>query len=121
MIEADAGNPMLYNNRCWLKATRNIKTDTAVADCDVALKTTPRNAAALDSRALAWLRQGKFQQSIADYDAALAERPGQASSVFGRSLAKAGAGDASGAAADREAAMKINSKIAEEYADYGFK
>jgi tetratricopeptide (TPR) repeat protein len=112
-------NSMGYNNRCWLKATRNLKLETAVADCDKALQIDPRNFAALDSRGLAHLRVGQFEASITDYDAALGERPGQPSSLFGRALAKAKLGDQTGASADRAAALKADPKVAEEFAGYG--
>lgn len=107
------------NDRCWLKATLNIAADTAVADCEAALKLEPGNPAILDSRGFAELRAGAIDAAIADYDAALKASPELPASLYGRGLARARRGDQAGALADINAARKLAAGIDREFAEFG--
>ena len=112
-------DPVAFNERCWLKATRNIAADTALADCDAALKLAPGTASFLDSRAFAQLRLGALDAAIQDYDAALKAAPNLPASLYGRGLARARHGDQAGAAADIAAARRIFPGIDAEFAGFG--
>jgi tetratricopeptide (TPR) repeat protein len=104
------------NNLCWAKVTLNIRADTAMADCDAAIKLDPLNAAALDSRAFVRLKAGQLDGAIADADAALALAPKLTASLFVRGVAKARKGiDGS---ADLAAARSLTPGIDETYAKY---
>lgn len=107
------------NERCWLKATLNIAADSAVADCEAALKLAPNTPAILDSRGFAKLRMGALDGAIADYDAALKLAPELPASLYGRGLARARRGDQAGALADFSAARKLFAGIDAEFAEFG--
>jgi tetratricopeptide (TPR) repeat protein len=119
MIAKFPGDASAYNERCWLKATLNISADTAVADCETALKLQPGTPAFLDSRAFAKLRTGAIDGAIADYDAALKAAPNLPASLYGRGLAKARRGDRAGALEDIMAARKLVPGIDAEFAGFG--
>ncbi|HEU4969422.1 transglutaminase domain-containing protein, partial [Sphingomonas sp.] len=109
----------VLNERCWLKATLNVSADTALADCDSALKLAPDSAAILDSRAFAKLRMGALDGALADYDAALRIVPDLPASLYGRALVKARRGDRTGALTDLAAARKLAPAIDARFADFG--
>jgi tetratricopeptide (TPR) repeat protein len=114
-------SPLFYNDRCWARAVAMMELDTALADCNEALRLMPGFAAALDSRAFLHLRQGQFREAIADYDAALKAIPKDPYSLYGRGIAKARAGDSAGSNADIAAGTSLQNGIAEEFAAYGVK
>jgi tetratricopeptide (TPR) repeat protein len=116
-IAADA-SARTWNNLCWAKATRNVALETALSDCDQAVKLAPDNYAYRDSRAFALFRLGRVDEAIAEFDRALA-RAQSAASLIGRSAAFARKGDMARAKADRLAAEKIDPGIVEEYEGYG--
>lgn len=107
------------NNRCWAKATLNLEVDTALADCDAALKLVPYSAATLDSRGFARLRLGQLDAAIADYDSALKLAPALSDSLYGRAIARARKGDEAGAREDLAAARKLSSDIDARFASFG--
>jgi tetratricopeptide (TPR) repeat protein/transglutaminase-like putative cysteine protease len=109
----------ILNERCWVKATLNVDIDTAVADCDAALKLEPSRADILDSRAFAKLRLGAIDDAIADYDAALKIAPRLPASLFGRAIARAQKGEHASARLDLAAARKLSPDIDERFAEYG--
>ena len=115
----DNRHAQALNGRCWARGLLGQDLDKALADCDAAHRTIPKNASFLDSRGLVHLRLRNFDKSIADYDASLAIQPKSAWSLYGRGLAKLAAGDAAGGKADLAAAVAINSKIVEQTAKYG--
>ncbi len=110
---------LALNERCWLKATLNVAADTALADCEAALKLAPNTPAILDSRGFAKLRAGALDGAIADYDAALKLAPELPASLYGRGLARARRGDQAGAQADISAARKLFAGIDAEFAEFG--
>ena len=112
-------SPLFYNDRCWARAVAMIELDTALIDCNEALRLMPGFAAALDSRAFLHLRQGQLREAMADYDAALKAIPKDPYSLYGRGIAKARAGDSAGASADIAAGTSLQKGIAEEFAAYG--
>jgi TonB family protein len=105
--------------RCWLKATRNIQTQTALADCDQGLKLAPKDADLLSKRGFAQLKAGDNAAAITDFKAALDNGPDDATVLFGRGIAKSRTGDTPGGKADMAAAKKLDSGIAKTFAGYG--
>jgi tetratricopeptide (TPR) repeat protein len=113
--------PSLWNERCWVRAVWGQELDKAQADCDAALKAMPKMAAALDSRGLVNLRQGRFEAAVRDYDAALVLSPKQAASLYGRGLVKLKLGDKTAAQADLTAAVAADAGIGKRFEGYGLK
>ncbi|MFC3443038.1 tetratricopeptide repeat protein [Sphingobium rhizovicinum] len=117
------GQPQMLNNLCWMKATMpgvsSIVLQTALVDCDAALKPRQDFAPYLDSRGLVLLRLARLDDAIADYDKALGDQGTNPTSLYGRALAWAAKGDRTKAEADRAAAIRLNGKIVEEFAGYG--
>jgi tetratricopeptide (TPR) repeat protein len=93
----------------------------ALADCHEALRRRPDDPNFLDSRGLAYLKSGRFDDAIVDYNAALLKDAKLAGALYGRGIAKTRKGDRIGGAADIDAATAINPGIAEEFAHYGLR
>jgi tetratricopeptide (TPR) repeat protein len=108
----------VFNGRCWTRAIANRDLDKAIADCDLALRRGPRNAAFFDSRGLAHLRHGDLDLAIADYNEALKLQPRLAWSLYGRGLARLGKGD-KGGEADIAAATAIAPNLPAQAKRYG--
>lgn len=108
------------NNVCWEKATHGILLETALSDCQDALKQEPANGNALDSLGMVLLRLGKYSEALEAYTKAIAA-DGDAESLMGRAFVYARTGDAARAAADREAALKLDPDTETRFADYGLK
>jgi len=107
------------NLRCWVRALGGQDLERALADCDFALSASPENAAYHDSRALVYLRQGRYDKAVADYDAALKVHPKSAWSLYGRGLARQHLGQSAAGEADIAAAKALAPRIAEEAASHG--
>ena len=112
-------NAQLWNNLCWEKGTRNIRPESALADCDRALQLSPDAPAYRDSRGLVLLRLGRLKEAVAEYDAVLARVPTLAPSLYARGLAKSGLGDRAGATADFAVARDKDKDIDKMFADFG--
>lgn len=112
-------DPHALNMVCWFKATRNLALDTALADCDAALKLSADTPAYLDSRGLARLRSNDTKGAISDYSAALRHSPDLVSSLYGRGIAYARLGDRNHALADLSRARSTRPEIDTIWADYG--
>jgi tetratricopeptide (TPR) repeat protein len=119
LVAREPDQASLYNDRCWVRAQGNIDLDKALADCEVALKLSPDNAAILDSRGFVKLRQGNLAGAIVDYDAALKIRPSQGGSLFGRGVAKRRQGAKAAGDLDLAAARKADPGVDKEFAGYG--
>jgi tetratricopeptide (TPR) repeat protein len=85
---ANDANAADYNNFCWEVAIAKVAPERALAACDKALQMEPDQAAYLDSRGMALLQLGRYEEALAAYDAALVKRPKQPSSLYGRGVAK---------------------------------
>ena len=66
-----------------------------------------------------YLKMGRFDSAIEDYSSALRIEPKMASALYGRGLARIKKGDASGGNADVTAAKNLETKIAEDFSNYG--
>ena len=121
---ADAGAGGNANARaflCGIKAGNNVALESALADCDTALKIDPDLPAALGNRGFVLLRLGRYPESVAAFDHALAVRPNWADSLYGRGLAKRRLGKDAEAVADIAAAKAIKPQIDKQYGPYGVK
>jgi tetratricopeptide (TPR) repeat protein len=90
-----------------------------LADCNEAIRLAPDLAAAFDSRALTYLKMGRWDEAVADYNSALRLSPSRASSLYGRGPAKLKSGHKPDAMADLSAAAAINPKVRDDFARYG--
>ncbi len=119
-IPLDSGerDVALYNDRCWARAVAKIELDTALADCNEALRLRPDFVPALDSRAFVHMRGGRFAEAITDYDAAIKGIPMDPYSLYGRGIAKIRTGDTAGGQADIEASKAVQDVTA-EFTAYG--
>lgn len=101
------------NGRCWASGLGGVRLDSALRDCDLAIRRSFRSPGVLDSRGLVHLRRGEFDKAVADYDLALAKVPGMAWSLYGRGVAKTKLGHKAEGAADIAAAAKSNEAVTE--------
>lgn len=102
------------NGRCWTRGQWGKELDTALADCDAAIKRGPRTANMFDSRGLVKLRLGQIDGAIADYDQSLKLQPKSAWSLYGRGLAKLKKGDKAGGEADMAAGLALQPNLVAE-------
>jgi tetratricopeptide (TPR) repeat protein len=119
-IRSKAKSSNDFNRLCWAKATADVMMDSALGDCQEAIRLDPNNIAAVDSLGLVLLRLGKLDDSIAAYDKAVAKKTGSAS-YMGRALAYARKGDSARAAADRAEALKLDEDVEYRFASFGLK
>lgn len=118
LLAEDADNPLLLNNRCWVRATANVELEAALADCNRALQQEPRNAATLDSRALVRLRMGQLDAAIADATAAIEISPQHPAALYVRGIARLRRGDMAGGEQDLDAARRLTFDIDATYRGY---
>lgn len=121
LIAEKPGSPTLLNERCWIKASRNIQIDTALKDCTSAMELSESTAAILDSRALVWMRLSRDEDALRDLDAALLQAPAMGSSRFLRAIVRKRLGNDNQAAADLAVARRMAPSIEREYAHFGLK
>lgn len=121
LIAEKPGSPTLLNERCWIKASRNIQIDTALKDCTSAIELSENTAAILDSRALVWMRLGRDEDALRDLDAALLQAPAMGQSRFLRAIVQKRLGNSGQAAADLAVARRMTPAIEREYAHFGLK
>jgi tetratricopeptide (TPR) repeat protein len=107
-------NPDMLNAKCWSRAVANHDLETARAACEKSVA-MDRSPAALDSRGLLGLRQGRWREAWADYNEALSINPSLAMAQYGRGLAAL----ALGQTAQGEADIRKAAKAAAEYRRYG--
>ena len=110
----------VWNERCWSRAIIG-QLQSALADCDEALRRQPNVAAIFDSRGFVYLKMGQWDAAIADYNSALRLESRLASSLYGRGLAKLKKGDTPAGNADIEAATAIKANIVADFVRYGVK
>lgn len=118
LITQKPGKPSLLNGRCWTKALRQVQIDTALKDCTSAIELSDDSSEILDSRAVVWLRLGKFTEALADIDAALVQSPGLAQSRYIRSLILRHLDRGAEADSEREQALRILPMVEKEYRRY---
>jgi tetratricopeptide (TPR) repeat protein len=121
LISEKPGSPILLNQRCWLKATKNVQVESALKDCTSAIELSERTAEVLDSRALVWVRLGRDEDALRDLDAALLQAPGMAPSRFLRAIVNKRLGRLDQAAIDLAIARRMLPSIEPKYARFGLK
>lgn len=109
------------NQRCWNRAVANRDLEVAKAACDRSLALMPDRAHVLDSRALVYFRQGRFQAAWTDYDAAYRFDQRGASYLYGRGLAALKLGRTAEGQADIVAALGMDGNVAKDFADMGLR
>jgi tetratricopeptide (TPR) repeat protein/predicted aspartyl protease len=121
--DTDSRMPEALNGRCWARALQGQELDLALSDCNAAfkgsVKSSPLNAAILDSRGLVRLRLGDYDKSIADYDASLQILPKDAWALYGRGIGQLRKKKTREGEADIADAMKLWPKVADEFARRG--
>jgi len=117
-LRSRASAPVDFNNLCWTKATANVLLESALADCNEALKRSPGNGAYLDSLGLVLLRLGRLDEALKAYDQAVAVRTGS-SSLMGRAFVQLAKGNREKADADAAEARKADPDVDTTYAAYG--
>jgi tetratricopeptide (TPR) repeat protein len=120
LLRTRATDAAKLNNLCWEKATAGIMLDSALADCNEALKLKPESAAILDSLGMALLRLGRYDDAIKAYDKAIAGGTG-AISLMGRAIAHAQKGEKALADVDRKAALSDDPDILARVQRFGLK
>ena len=110
-------------NRCLTRVTLNTDLAGALADCNAAVQLEPANAAALETRGLAYLKLGKPDAASVDFAAVLDADPNRPIALFGRAVCRSIdplSGSLQQAAADdRDAAMALDPAVAKSFARLG--
>ena len=113
------GGAQQRNALCWYLATANQSLEEAMQECNRAVRSEPRNAAFIDSRALVKFRNGDFAGAEADYISAVALDPRQAASLYGRGLARMRLGNIERGEADLAAATSKDPNLPATFAALG--
>jgi len=119
-VRSQAKTASDFNSLCWAKATKAILLETALADCQEALRLKPDAGAYLDSLGMVLLRLGKFDEALAAYDKAVAKDTGSAS-LMGRALVYTRKGDKARAETDRAKAIKLDPDAETRFAEFGLR
>ena len=104
--------------RCWARALANKELETALADCDAAIR-KDRNSVLMTYRGLVLYRMGRVDEAVTQYAAAIRAQPRAALALYLRGLAEAKKGDKTGGEADLAAARAIAPGLAQEYRRFG--
>ncbi|WEK47303.1 MAG: DUF3857 domain-containing protein [Candidatus Andeanibacterium colombiense] len=112
------GDPQLLNNICWHMGTWQVGGDAMIAQCTKAVESGGWAPPVLDSRAMAYFRQGKLPEALADLNAALSAAPGLANSLYMRGIVRAGMGDKDGRK-DIDQALRMSPSLKATYEKYG--
>jgi tetratricopeptide (TPR) repeat protein len=117
--DADALLPEALNSRCWANALRGADLQSALRDCNAALKHAAKASAfyakVADSRGLVFLRLGEYDKSVGDYDASLKINAKSAWSLYGRGVDKVREHRTAEGQADMDHAVVIWPQIADEF------
>ena len=120
-ITADPANATLLNMRCWLKGTLEVQIDSALADCTRSIELNGDRAAALDSRAMVYFRQGRLNEAMADLNSVLANSPDLAASLYLRGVILGQQGKTAEARDALASARLISPLIDQDYGRWGIK
>jgi tetratricopeptide (TPR) repeat protein len=110
--------PRALNLRCFARAAWGQELETALADCDAALK-RDKTSEVMTNRGLVLLRMGRLDEAIAQYSAALKAQPRDAPALYGRGVAELKKGQKTEGDADIAAAEAIAPGLAQQYRRYG--
>lgn len=104
--------------RCWVRALADKELETALADCDQAVR-KDRNSVLMTYRGLVLYRMGRTDEALAQYAAAIKAQPRAAMALYLRGLAEEKKGDKTAGDADLAAARAIAPNLAQEYRRFG--
>lgn len=104
--------------RCWTRALANKELETALADCDAAIR-KDRNSVLMTYRGLVLYRMGRVDDAVTQYAAAIRAQPRAAMALYLRGLAEEKTGDKTAGEADFAAARAIAPGLAQEYRRFG--
>ncbi|MFK4873921.1 tetratricopeptide repeat protein, partial [Novosphingobium sp. ZW T3_23] len=121
MMEKRPQSPDLLNLACWIKGMRGIDVDGALRQCSSAIELTGDPSGPLDSRAVVWLRLGRYDDALRDLDAVLRDAPTQAESRYMRGVVLAHLGRAGESRAEIAVARTLDPGIAALYERLGIK
>ena len=110
-LSSNPGDAPALASLCFDKATLKEDLDTALRDCDQAIKLMPNIAGYRTSRALVLYQQGKYQDALEGFNAALALNPKLDPALLMRGATKGKLSDAGGHDADVAAAKAINGDV----------
>jgi tetratricopeptide (TPR) repeat protein len=96
------------------------KIERAIDTCTQIIVDKPGELAALELRAIAYMRFGRLDDAIADYEKVLSEDPKHAGSLYGRALAKKRKRELE-EDPDIRLAKSLVTNIATEYSQFGVK
>jgi len=114
------GKSELLNMSCWYRARFDVGAETMVNVCNEAVERSQQAGEALDSRALAWFKEGDLARARADADAALGIGAQSRHTRYVRAFILREMGDAAG----KEEVKYLSRSYpgtALEYARYGLK
>lgn len=117
-VRSSSKSSMDLNNLCWAKATADIMLESALQDCEAAVKLNPDSGSSEDSLGMVLLKLGKLDEALAAYDKAIAKSTG-AASLMGRAFVYLRKGDRARAETDADAARRMSADIDEVFAGYG--
>jgi len=109
----------VLNSKCWFMGTWEVGVSDAIPVCTKAVENSDNTAMALDSRALAFLRNGRLEEALADAEAALELNPEQTETLLLRGLIRRELGDGEGKI-DIASAIARSPSIARKYRRWGF-
>ncbi len=112
-------NAEVLNSKCWFMGTWEIDVSDAIPVCTKAVENSDNTAMALDSRALAFLRNGRLEEALADAEAALELNPEQTETLLLRGLIRRELGNSEGQS-DITSAIARSPGIARKYRRWGF-
>lgn len=119
LLAEKPGTPEILNAMCWIRGTRSIELDVALKNCTSAIELSTDTSGILDSRALVWMRLGRYEDALRDLDAALLQAPALGPSRYLRSLVLAKLGRDAEAKRELIFSRQLSPSIERKYARYG--
>jgi len=119
LVADTPNNGEVLNSKCWFMGTWEVSVSDAIPVCTKAVENSENTAMALDSRALAFLRNGRLEEALADAEAALELNPEQNETLLLRGLIQRQLGRAQGEN-DIASAIARSPSIARKYRRWGF-
>jgi Tfp pilus assembly protein PilF len=109
--------------RCFSSALQNQALDTALSDCNTALRRADKLSVNYPllyvDRGLVRLRRGDLDKAALDFNAALKIMPKNARALYARAVAESHQNKKQASDADLQAAKEIAPEVAERFERYG--